>query len=129
MNNEPAMVQVSMPGTSSLTMTVVPQISADGIVQMSISHAWDAHDGDQKQGFMKPSTPLMRSIGADTVTRVMDGNTVMISGLQRPAEIAVPATGVSGVFGASQKQKVRAELVVLLRPTVVKAGTVAIGSK
>ena len=84
MNNEPAMVHVSTPGSSSLTLTVVPQISADGIVQLSISHAWDAHDGDQKQGFMKPSTPLMRGIGADTVTRVMDGNTVMISGLLRP---------------------------------------------
>jgi type II secretory pathway component GspD/PulD (secretin) len=68
-------------------------------------------------------------MGADTVTRVMDGNTVMISGLQRPAEISVPATGVTGVFGASQKQKVRAELVVLLRPTVVKAGTFNAGSR
>jgi MSHA biogenesis protein MshL len=129
MNNEPAMVHVSAPGSSSLTMTVVPQISADGIVQMSISHAWNAHDGDQKQGFMKPSTPLIRSIGADTVTRVMDGNTVMISGLTRPTETAVAATGVSGIFGASQKQKSRAELVVLLRPTVVRAATVAVGSK
>jgi len=128
LNNEPAMVHISTPGSSSLTMTVVPQISADGIVQMSISHEWGEHDGDRKQGFLK-STPLMRVSGSDTVTRVMDGNTVMISGLLRPKDIAKPATGVSGIFGASQKQKGHAELVVLLRPTVVRAGTLAVGSR
>jgi type II secretory pathway component GspD/PulD (secretin) len=128
LNNEPAMVHISTAGSSSLTMTVVPQISADGIVQLSISHAWEEHDGDQKQGLLK-STPVMRVTGADTVARVMDGNTVMIAGLLRPRDIATPASGVSGVFGASQKQKGHAELVVLLRPTVVQAGTFTTGSR
>jgi type II secretory pathway component HofQ len=128
LNNEPAMVHISIPGSSSLTMTVLPQISADGFVQMSVSHAWEEHDGDQKQGFLK-STPLMRVSGADTVTRVLDGNTVLVSGLVRPKDIAKLATGVAGIFGASQKQKGRAELVVLLRPTIVKAGTFTAGSR
>ena len=129
LNNEPAMVHISTPGSSSLTMTVLPQISADGIVQLSISHAWDEHDGDQKQGFLK-STPLMRVSGSDTVTRVMDGNTVLISGLLRPKDIATKAaTGMSAMFGVSQKQKGHAELVVLLRPTVVRAGTFTAGSR
>jgi type II secretory pathway component HofQ len=123
MNNEPAMVHISTPGSSSLTMTVLPQISADGIVQLSVSHAWEEHDGDRKQGFMKASTPLMRVTGADTVTRVMDGNTVMISGLSRPKDIPQPSTGMAGAFGVTQKQKGRAELVVLLRPTLVKPGS------
>ncbi|HMC75661.1 MAG TPA: hypothetical protein VKH34_00965 [Vicinamibacterales bacterium] len=126
MNNEPAMVHIAAPGSSSLTMTVVPQISADGIVQMSISHAWDEHDGDRKEGFLKASTPLMRRTGADTVTRVMDGHTVMIAGLTRPKDVTKPATGMAGVFGTSSKEKGRAELVVLLRPTVVGAGTAAV---
>lgn len=128
-NNEPAMVHISSPGSSSLTMTVVPQISADGIVQMSISHAWDEHDGDRKNGFMQSPTPLMRSTGADTVTRVMDGSTVLIAGLSRATEIAKAATGVAGAFGVSQKEKRRAELVVLLRPTIVKAGAPTTGSR
>lgn len=128
LNNEPAMVHISTPGSSSITMTVVPQISADGIVQLSVSHAWEEHDGDRRQGFLK-STPVMRVTGSDTVTRVMDGHTVMVSGLLRPTEMTKLATGVSGIFGASQKQKGRAELVVLLRPTVVRAGTFAVGSK
>src|SRR5687767_13852349 len=52
LNNEPAMVRVATPGGTSLTMTVVPQISADGVVQLSISHAWEEHAGDRKQGFL-----------------------------------------------------------------------------
>ena len=129
LNNEPAMVHVSNPGASSLTMTVLPQISADGIVQLSISHEWGDHDGDQKQGFLK-STPLMRVSGSDTVTRVMDGSTVLIAGLLRPKEIAAKAaTGMSAMFGVSQKQKGHAELVVLLRPTVVRAGTLTAGTR
>jgi MSHA biogenesis protein MshL len=128
LNNEPAMVHVSTAGSSSLTMTVLPQISADGVVQLSVSHAWEQRDGDQKQGFLK-TTPLMRISGADTVTRVMDGRTVLVSGLLRPTDITTPASGVSGIFGASQKQKGHAELIVLLRPTIVNAGTVAAGSR
>jgi type II secretory pathway component GspD/PulD (secretin) len=129
LNNEPAMVYISTPGTSSLTLTVLPQISADGIVQLSISHEWGEHAGERKQGFLK-STPLTRVSGSDTVTRVMDGNTVRISGLLRPKDIeSKAATGLSGIFGGSQKLKGHAELVVLLRPTVVRAGTFSAGSR
>ena len=128
LNNEPAMVRMSTPGSSSLTMTVVPQISADGIVQLSVSHAWEEHAGDQKQGFLK-STPLTRTSQAETVTRVMDGNTVMVSGLTRPAPFATTATGIMGVFGAQQKQTGHAELVVLLKPTVVTPGTFSAASR
>jgi len=71
----------------------------------------------------------MRVSGSDTVTRVMDGNTVLIAGLLRPKDIAATAaTGMSAMFGVSQKQKGHAELVVLLRPTVVRAGTLATGT-
>lgn len=129
LNNEPAMVYVSTPGTSSLTLTVVPQISADGIVQLSISHEWGDHAGDRKQGFLK-STPVIRVSGSDSVTRVMDGNTVLISGLLRPKDVESKAsTGFAGIFGGSQKQKGHAELVVLLRPTVVRAGSFTAGSR
>lgn len=109
LNNEPAMVSVSTRGGTSLTMTVVPQISADGVVQLSVAHSWAEPAGERRDGWFK-STPLTRLTEADTVTRVMDGNTVMISGLVRPAE---------------PKKGPRAELVVLLRPTVVGAGTFA----
>ena len=120
-NNEPAMLRLSTPGATSLTLSVVPQISADGIVQLSIAHSWSEHAGDRKDGWFK-STPFSRSTEADTVTRVMDGNTVMISGLLRPHEITVATTGM---FSKQEKTQGHAELVVLLRPTVVIPGTFA----
>jgi type II secretory pathway component GspD/PulD (secretin) len=102
LNNEPALMRVAAAGGTSLTMTVVPQIAADGVVQLSVSHVWEE------------ASPTRRA-ESDTVTRVMDGNTVLIAGLLRP----VPAseTRTAGY----------AELVVLLRPIVVDPGTFAAG--
>ena len=127
MNNEPAMVHISTPGSSSLTMTVVPQISADGIVQLSISHAWDEHDGDRKQGFLKASTPLMRVSGrrhghaGHGRQHGDDLRAVASEGHRRR-----PPTGMSGIFGGTQKQKGRAELVVLLTAHGRQGGHVAV---
>lgn len=121
LNNEPAMVHVSTPGATALTMTVVPQISADGFVQLSVSHDWAEHEGNRRDGFLK-STPIMRVTGSDSVTRVIDGQTVLVARLVRPRDITIAATGVSGMFGASRKQRGRVELVVLLKPTIVRPG-------
>lgn len=124
MNNEPAMVRVSTPGGTSLTLTVVPQISADGIVQLSISHAWEERAGDHRSGAPASVTQ------SDTVTRVMDGNTVVISGLQRPQPAAGEAGGrLASLFGSRAKKAGHAELVVLLRPTVVTPGTFVAGNR
>jgi hypothetical protein len=113
LNNEPAMVRVSTAGGTSLTMTVVPQISADGIVQLSVAHAWQEPAGDRRDGWFR-SSRVTRLTETDTITRVMDGNTVMISGLLRPEP---------------PKKGTRAELVVLLRPTVVGTGTFTAASR
>jgi type II secretory pathway component GspD/PulD (secretin) len=130
LNNEPAMVRIATPGGTSLTMTVVPQISADGIVQLSISHAWEEHAGERSQGFLKSSTPFTRVTEADTVTRVMDGNTAMIAGLMRPEQVTVATGARQSIFGSQTRKKPgHAELVVLLRPTVVTPGTFSAGGQ
>ena len=104
LNNEPAMVRMTTGPGASLTMTVVPQIAADGVVRLSLSHAWEESAG----GSNAAGSP--RSAESDTVTRVMDGHTAMVAGLLRD----VPATAGAGVK--------HTELVVLLRPTVVGPG-------
>jgi hypothetical protein len=101
LNNEPAMVRMSTGFGASLTMTVVPQIAGDGAVQLSLSHAWEEGTGGSS------GTTSTRLAESETVTRVMDGNTVMVSGLLRPL------AGGTGAY---------AELVVLLKPTVVHPG-------
>jgi len=112
MNNEPALLHAATSGVSSITMTIVPQIAAGGIVQLSVSHAWEEQAGDK----------ATRTAEADTVTRVMDGSTVLIAGLLRPAQIVTASHGVGALFGGQAKKTVPAELVVLVRATVVMPG-------
>jgi type II secretory pathway component GspD/PulD (secretin) len=113
LNNEPALVRAAMPGVSSLTLTVVPQIAGDGIVQLSVSHAWEELAAGEKSA---------RVAEGDTVMRVMDGHTVLLSGWLRPAQIAVASPGVGSLFGGPATKTVPAELVVLLSATVVAPG-------
>jgi len=103
LNNAPAIIRLASPGAESLTMTIVPQISADGFVRMSISHRWQDEGGG-----------AARVSEADTVMRVMDGNTAVISGLQRPRGTVAQA---------------RSELVVVVRPTVVTPAAITAGSR
>jgi len=106
LNNEPALVRIATAGGPSLTMTVVPQVSADGVVQLSVSHAWEE---------------MARVTESDTVMRVLDGQTAVIAGLLRPQQVA--AAGERTIFGSTPKRPGHAELVVLIRPTVVTLGT------
>ena len=111
-NNEPAVVRATTPGSSALALTVVPQISEDGVVQLSLSPSWT-------RPIESPARPdAMSIVEADTVLRVMDGATAMITGLLRsddPEE--TESTGaVTHARGRSH------EVVVLVTPTVVNAG-------
>jgi MSHA biogenesis protein MshL len=99
LNNEPALVRLDTPGPTSLTLTVVPQIASDGAVLLAIAHSWREQSGDVKEG----------SSESDTVSRVASGSAVVIGGLLRPLQAA--------------KQFGYAELVVVIRPTIVAPGT------
>jgi type II secretory pathway component GspD/PulD (secretin) len=57
---------------------------------------------------------------ADSVMRVRGGDTVVIAGLIREWSDAAAAGGASGSTG---EPRIRRELVVLLTPTVVNAGS------
>ena len=48
---------------------------------------------------------------------------MLLSGLLRPVQIQKPATGAAALFGVPPKQEGHAELVVVLRPTIVTTGT------
>lgn len=121
MNNEPALMRAGTPGVSSLTLTVVPQIASDGVVQLSVSHAWEEQFAGEKTA---------RTSEADTVTRVMDGHTVLITGALRPARVAAASHGgFASWFGAPEKKNVQAELVVLLRASVVTPGTLSTAAR
>jgi type II secretory pathway component GspD/PulD (secretin) len=48
MNNEPALIRIGDDVTGGLTLAVVAQISADGIVQMHVSPSYSARAGQSK---------------------------------------------------------------------------------
>ncbi|HEY7058541.1 MAG TPA: hypothetical protein VH458_18545 [Vicinamibacterales bacterium] len=103
LNNEPAVVRTVTPGSSALTLTVVPQIADDGIVQLSVSPSWT-------HGTMSSdSRSAMGITESDTVVRVADGSTALVTGLLHVDD------------GNGRESRTR-EIVVLLTPTVVNAG-------
>jgi MSHA biogenesis protein MshL len=104
-----------------LMLTVTPHISADGIVQLNVAPVWSQRTGQVKspEGSL---VPVLRVSESDTVLRVQDGETVVISGLLQERTEARLSTGFSGLFGAQERRTVSVELVVLLTPTVVVPG-------
>jgi type II secretory pathway component HofQ len=101
LNNEPAIVR-----SDALTLTVTPQISVDGVVMLSL-------------------TPMMKAPAvaeSDTLARVADGETLVISGFMRNREVRERANlGFRGGWfgrGTVVTQK-RVELLILLTPKIL----------
>lgn len=141
MNNEPAVMRVgtqlvsfdtasTLSGDKSqrssaatgvfagLTLVVTAQIAPDGIVQLSVSPTYSEKTGDVKAP-AGGSVPVLTITEADTIVRVQEGETVVISGLVQDRVRVKQATGARGLFGGQARETVKAELIILLTPTVV----------
>jgi hypothetical protein len=152
MNNEPAVMRVGSqqavfvtsvaqsptgaPGemegrlvsmSEGLTMTITPQIGADGVVLMSVSPTFTARQHPSA------ATAETSVVEADTVMRVHQGETAVISGLLRAAvEQRPPLDGSEkrkprqgGATAAVAPPSATTEFIVLLTPTVVMPGSSA----
>jgi type II secretory pathway component GspD/PulD (secretin) len=101
LNNEPAIVR-----SETLTLSVTPQIAPDGVVMLSLS----------------PMVQTPTIAEADTLARVADGETLVVSGFTRTREVRESTNaGIrGGWFGrrtvVTQK---RVELLILLTPRVL----------
>jgi type II secretory pathway component GspD/PulD (secretin) len=100
LNNEPAIVR-----SDSLTLTVTPQVAPDGVVMLSMS-------------------PMMHAPGvaeSDTLARVVDGETLIVSGFTRRREVREPNPSARGGWfgrGTVVTQK-RVEVLILLTPRIL----------
>jgi type IVB pilus formation R64 PilN family outer membrane protein len=145
MNNEPAIMRVGTQGVyfqaasqidasgrsqrtstpaailEGLTLTVTAQVAPDGIVQLSVSPTYAEKTGQTRSG-SGDSFPVLHVSEADTLVRVQDGDTVVLSGFLQDRLKAKQSTGVAGFFGAQSHETVKSELVILLTPVVVSAG-------
>jgi type II secretory pathway component HofQ len=97
MNNEPAVMRVGTRDPQSpsegMTLRVTPQISADGIIHLSIN-------------------PIVSTREADTLVRVRQGETIVIAGWTLDRE--------STDTGKTTRRKT--DLVILLTPTILASG-------
>jgi MSHA biogenesis protein MshL len=137
LNNEPAVIRVATDGVSfgggtdgssliseGLTLTVIPQIAADGLVQLSVSPTYAKSAASQRlsrAGFV----PRLTLSETDSLVRVQEGETIVLSGLLQARTETKAATGFSAFFRGVEERSVRSELVILLTPTVVTTGASA----
>jgi MSHA biogenesis protein MshL len=113
MNNQPAMMRVATEGRASadgVTLSITPLIAADGLIHMSISASVSRPiaAGEPAPGAAPPV--IVRE--ADTIVRVRQGETVLITGLVHDAA----ATKTSDDTGGTRR---KTDLVILLTPTVL----------
>jgi type II secretory pathway component GspD/PulD (secretin) len=146
MNNEPAVMRVgtqlvsfdtvamlakedpdrtsqATPVFAGLTLVVTAQIASDGIVQLSVSPTYSERTSDVKAP-AGGNVPVLAITEADTLVRVQEGETVVISGLIQDRTRLKLAAGVSGLFGGQSREVVKSELVILLTPAVVVPGAI-----
>ncbi len=147
MNNEPAVMRVgtqlvsfdsaatlarerpertspATPVFAGFTLVVTAQIASDGIVQLSVSPTYSERTGEVRAP-AGGAVPVLAISEADTVVRVQEGETVVISGLIQDRTRVIQARGISGAFGGQKRETVKAELVILLTPAVVVPGALA----
>lgn len=115
-----------------IILEVTPQISGDGQIIMDIHPIITEKVGeaDFESEDVKISTPVVTVREANTVVKVLDGQTIVIAGLiQENADVKrrkVPLLGDIPVLGALFRQtknsSERTELIIFITPTIL-AGT------
>jgi type II secretory pathway component GspD/PulD (secretin) len=104
-----------------LTLSVTAQVSADGLVMLAVAPAYSTRAGQTKSAAGE-SFPVLRISEADTMVRVQDGETIVLSGFLENRQVEKAATGFAAMFGTSPRTTVKSELVILLTPTIVSPG-------
>jgi MSHA biogenesis protein MshL len=151
MNNEPAIIRVGtqdvffvttsqvdaatgrvvqttvtpQPITEGIVLSVTPQISGDGTVHMSISPSVTERTG-QATSRLGDTVPIISVREADTLVRVRQNETIVISGLMQDRVTRDAAKGptLAGLFRRDQTVRRKTDLVILLTPTIVTPGAI-----
>lgn len=115
--------------TQGVVLSVTPQISADGIIHMSISPSVTERTG-QATSRLGDTVPIISVRETDTVVRAHEGETVVIAGLMQErinndvskVPILGSLPGIGAAFRRTQKSTRKTELVILLSATIVPHG-------
>ncbi len=121
---------------SGVSLDITPQIDEDGNILLHIHPLVSnviQHDTTFNFGTGTGSTTLPLALSSvnetDTVVRVQDGNIVALGGLMK-VDIANDRSGLPGLqdapgvgvlFGNNTRTRTKRELVILLKPTIIKS--------
>ena len=123
------------PFFSGVVLDVLPQIDAEGNIMLhirpSVSQVTTVNKNINLGVGGQLSLPLASSSAseADSVVRARNGQVVVIGGLMREGSIndrsQVPgvgsAPGIGKLFGSTSRSSQKRELVILLKPTVIRS--------
>ena len=118
--------------TEGIILSVTPQIGRDGRIMLAIHPSITEKVGDAKAPDGN-TAPIVDVREANTVVSVRDGETVFIGGLmqERTQEVihSVPLLGdipyLGALFRFTEQQKKKTELVILIRPRLLRNGIAA----
>lgn len=125
------------PFFSGVALDVIPQISADGNITLHIHPTVSTVVEKVKQISLNSSSSLSVPLAlssireSDTIIRARDGQVVIIGGLMQNStkneDASVPLLGdipvIGNLFKHKRKAYKKSELVILLRPVIVKDDT------
>ncbi len=109
-----------------VTLSVTPQITADGVINMSIMPSITVRSGTATSR-LGDQVPIVSVRETDTLVRVHEGETIVIAGLMQDrasTDISkVPLLGdlplLGALFRRDERSKRKTDLVILLTPTVM----------
>ena len=115
--------------TEGVVLSVTSQISADGIIHMSINPSITERTGVATSR-LGDTVPIVSVRETDTLVRVRQGETIVIAGLMQDRASVdtarVPILGdipvVGGLFKRTEKSRRKTDLVILLTPTIMGPG-------
>lgn len=106
-----------------IVLTVTPRITANGYVTMDVTQT-----ANDLQGYTSFNAPIVNQRQADTTVSVKDGETIVLGGIMRTEVRAntkkLPILGdipiLGNLFKSTTRQDVKTELLVFLRPVIVR---------
>lgn len=118
--------------TEGITLNVTPQISADGIIHLSITPTITERTGTATSR-LGDQVPIVSVRETDTLVRVHEGETIVIAGLMQERAMVdkskVPLLGdvpvIGGLFRREERSKRKTDLVILLTPTMMSPSDIA----
>ncbi len=112
--------------TEGVVLSVTPQISGDGMINLSISPSLTERTGQAVSRF-GDTVPILSVREADTLVRVHENETIVIAGLmderssteQSKVPLLGDLPGIGGLFRRDVRTKRKTDLVILLTPTIM----------